>query len=197
MPTTITERHLEFTFGDAWNVLRYDNEDERADGKKTGHPFYRDQVSRLEGAKAVDFVGTHGGDTAYLVEVKDFRGYRIRNKRRITTNELATEIAQKVRDTLAGLVAAKRNHPAPGVLGSVAAMLMNPKRTIRIVLWLEDDLSHRNLMQWKAEQAVLTDKIKTRIGWFSSRVLVVDQGSCQQQPPDVQVRNLPGAGQGV
>lgn len=197
MPTTITERHLEFTFGDAWHVLRYDNEDEQADGRKTGHPFYRERVSRLKGTKAVDVVGTHGGETAYLVEVKDFRGFRAQNRRRITTNELATEIAQKVRDTLAGLVAAKRNHPAPGVLGSVAAMLTNPSRPVRIVLWLEDDAARGDARQWKAEQAVLADKIMTQIGWFSRRVLVVDQGSYQQQPPDIQARNLPSAGQGA
>ena len=173
MPTILVEKFVEFNFGDSWCVLRYDGTEETRDGRRVGHPFYREQVSRLAGTKAVDFVGVQA-DTGYLIEAKDFRGYRIQNRKRLATSDLAVEIAKKVRDPLAGLVAAKRNHPDPGVLGDVAAQ-GDPR-------------------QWKAEQALLADKIKSYMSWFSSRVLVVDQTTYQQHPSDLHARNLPGAG---
>ena len=58
----------------------------------------------------MDFVGLLDGahGDLYWIEVKDFRGYRIQNKRRLSEGELAIEVAQKVRDSIAGIIGAYR-----------------------------------------------------------------------------------------
>ncbi len=61
--------------------------------------FYRNRINVLAGgAKAVDFLAL-GNDELWLVEVKDYRVHP-----RTKPSALPQEIAEKVRDTLAGLV---------------------------------------------------------------------------------------------
>jgi hypothetical protein len=87
----VQEGNLRFGFPDDWAVVKYDESS-----------FYRDQIERCEGTKAVDIIAYSRGDM-FIIEVKDFRGYRIQNKERLTNSDLAIEIAQKVRDTMAGM----------------------------------------------------------------------------------------------
>ncbi len=192
MTTAIEEGQLRFEFGNSWSVERYDGQE--GSGNQRGHGFYRNSVSKLPETKAVDFVGisNHHGDSC-LIEVKDFRGYRIQNKKRLATDELAREVAFKVRDSAAGFVGAKRNYPHIGVLHSVADNLVNPEKDVRVVLWLEDDTAI-NDRSWKAELATLTDRIKSYRRWFTTKVLVVGLSTHANQPPDLVVTNLAGAG---
>ena len=71
------EGNQTFEFDAKWKVERYDGNDGATLG---GHTFYRKQVSRLPGTKAVDFVGILVGEGGCLMEVKDLRGHRIANK---------------------------------------------------------------------------------------------------------------------
>ena len=48
-----------------------------------------DSIPREEGTKAVDIIGLNKSPL-YIIEIKDFRGYRIQNKERIKNNELST-----------------------------------------------------------------------------------------------------------
>lgn len=182
MPKVFNEGHLRFTFQDAWQVEKYDD-----------HPFYRNRVSRLPETKAVDFVGHAPDALYYLIEVKDFRGYRIQNKYRLTTDELATEVAQKVRDSVAGVIGHKREHPAPGTLSTLAERLHQPATTIRVILWLEDDTAHDQRV-WRAQLLTITDRIKSYLNWLTTKIFVVSLSTHVDKPPALRVANLPGAG---
>lgn len=66
--------------------------------------FYRNQfISVAGGNKAVDFVCADGS-TVYLIEMKDYSQHP-----RVKPSELPEEIALKVRDTLAGILACASN----------------------------------------------------------------------------------------
>lgn len=93
MPVCLSEGRLKFHFPDNANVGRYDD-----------WSFYRNQFNKCcEGTKAIDFVFVEDGVT-WLIEVKDYR-----TQRRTKAINLASEVAIKVRDTLAGLAAAQCN----------------------------------------------------------------------------------------
>ena len=95
VPKTFDEEHLRFRFDDSWFVIKYDE-----------HRDYRERIERLDETKAVDFVAVQADSRLYLIEVKDFRGHRIENQERLRESELGIEVGQKVRDTIAGIVAA-------------------------------------------------------------------------------------------
>lgn len=185
MSSKFEEGNQQFEFDAKWKVERYDGRDGAA---AEGHAFYRAQVSRLPGTKAVDFVGILIGEGGHLVEVKDFRGYRIQNKKRLTSGELAIEVAQKVRDTVAGLVGAVRNETHPSVLTDAGLLLLKKSEPLRIVLWLEDDAAV-NQQAWAEELNTLTTRIQGYLRWLTSRVLVVSGSTYAHKPPGLKVTN--------
>jgi len=187
MSSQIDEGSLRFEFESQWRVARYDGDEKTA----PAHAFYRNQVSRLPGTKAVDVVGILAGEGGYIIEVKDFRGYRIQNKKRLSSGELAIEVAQKVRDTVAGLVGAVRNESNPSLLTEAGLLLVNKAKTIRILLWLEDD-AKVNKKEWAEELTTLTTRIQGYLRWLTSRVLVVSIATYALKPPGIKVTNVPG-----
>lgn len=93
----LIEGGLQFTFGSSCLAEKYDD-----------WSFFRNQFQNTcSGAKAVDFICVSNG-CCWLIEVKDYRQHP-----RTKPQELADEVAIKVRDTLAGLVAAKMNANNP------------------------------------------------------------------------------------
>jgi hypothetical protein len=200
---TFDEGKLRFEFGDGWSVSKYD-----------GESFYREHVEQLKGPAilktaggntvgevtvemgtlAVDFLGVAPDGCAHFIEVKDFRGYRTENKRRMKSGELAHEVARKVRDSLAGSVGAFRNATAPGALGAVATKLTTKSKPVFVILWLEDDLE-ADVRQWKQELDTLGTEIKRRLRWLTTQILVVSRSTHGARPPALTVTNLPGAGQ--
>ena len=87
---SITEQDLIFDFGSTWTPVKYDE-----------HADYRNKIAKFAKCCAVDFIALYA-NTFWFIEVKDFRGYRIENKSRIATGELAREVARKARDSIAG-----------------------------------------------------------------------------------------------
>lgn len=123
------EQALHFAFDDAWRVIKYDDE-----------PAYRAGIEKLDRTSAVDFVARHVADKRlFFIEVKDFRGYRIQNKERVSDGSLADEVAYKVRDTLAGMIGAQRCRPDEAIWRELVRALEHGKE-IRVILWLEEDL---------------------------------------------------------
>ena len=185
MPT-FDERHQRFTFDDRqWTVVKYDD-----------HRDYRQRIANLPDTKAVDFIGLYGGRDGilYWIEAKDFRGYRIQNKLRLSDGELATEVGQKIRDSISGIIGAYRTSGQWETWHPLVRALWRRNITIRVVLWLEEDHtagppgSRRNAAQ------VLSRLLRQRLGWLTPHVLVVSQafGGC---PDGLTVTDLPGAGQ--
>jgi hypothetical protein len=191
--THIDEGRLRFTFDDNWSVERYDGDGDVTDG---GHSFYRNQVSRLPDTKAVDFIGILELEGGYLIEVKDFRGYRIPNKRRLKSDELALEVAHKVRDTVAGLVGAWRNESNSTTLSNTGQLLFHKTKILRIVLWLEDDVSV-DRGTWRERLNTLTTRIQGYLGWLTRRVIVMSSSTYFNNPPGVRVSTIARLGPGA
>ena len=176
--TRLEEERLAFEFNDEWRVCKLDE-----------HRDYRRGIARIDHAKAVDFLGIFDGSMLYFAEVKDFRGYRIENKDRLSHQQLAMELAQKVKDSLACMIGAFHSSSEPEYWRSYVTLLCRDKSQIRIVLWLEEDLPKHPPLRRKAMASTRTKVFKQKLSWLTKRVLVC--GSVRQDLPGVTVVNLP------
>ena len=183
MSTVLVEENLEFTFDATWSVLKWD-----------GHDAYVNGVQCVEPCKAADFCGLRER-RLYFIEVKDFRGHRIENKRRLqgaSTEGLAHEVAQKVRDTVAGVVGARRIRQSEAETWEpLGRALGDMKFAVHVVLWFEEDFPRSPV-----ETQVLQDNIKKKLRWLTTHVIVCCARDARSVPPGVSVRNLAGAGLG-
>jgi hypothetical protein len=182
MSTILDEEYQRFEFGNRWQIFRYDS-------AESGYHAIRDSIPHT---KSTDFLGVFDGRECYVIEIKDFRGYRIRNKKRLTTGELAEEVSQKVRDTLAGVFAGCRANNLAGCWRDVERSLATPNCDVRIVLWLEDDAAV-NPLRWKQELSTQTQLIKRKLHWLRVKVFAVSQSTYNLCPPQLNVSNLAGA----
>ena len=179
MSTTLDEEYQRFTFDEGWVVFKYDS-------AGTGYFAIRDAMT---GTKACDFLGLWNNSAAYLIEVKDFRGFRIQNKPRLGKGELALEVAQKVRDTLAGIVAGCRRGDGNYAWSELRACLTSSQEEVFVVLCLEDDGS-----QDKAKLGVQAELIRQKLAWLRPKVRVVSQKVNPGKLQGLLVTNLPGVG---
>ncbi len=184
--TAFKEQKQRFDFDDQqWSVIKYDD-----------HPDYLQRIEKLPGSKGVDFIGLHkhGSDNLYWIEVKDFRGYRIANKKRLSAGELATEVGMKVRDSLAGVMAAYCSSSRWAEWRAFVRSMWQRRAPIRVLLWLEEDPMPGPAARRQNAAQVQTRLLKEKLKWFTTRVLVVSQrtGGC---PAGLSVTDLPGAGQ--
>ena len=115
--TDIRERSLVFSFSAACNALKYDD-----------WPFYQKRFQRISKTKAVDILCVTN-DAAWMIEVKDYREHD-----RSKCGTIEDEVAQKVRDTMAGLGAANANGDAGE--RDIASEALSRRRW-RVVLHLE------------------------------------------------------------
>lgn len=195
--TRFEEGYLAFEFGEKWRVLKLDE-----------HRDYRKQIGKLEETKAVDFIGIFENKELYFIEVKDFRGHRIENKDRFLKGKLpecqliegecqllkgelplSVEFAQKVRDSVASIIAAYRTSNEPDDWTPYATLLCNKKISIKIVLWLEHDLPPHLALRRKAMESVSANLFKPKLKWLTRHVFVYN--SKKFDLPDVKVNNLP------
>jgi hypothetical protein len=174
------EGRLEFIFDDAkWPVqIKYDDT-----------PSYRRMNRQLRETKAVDFIVGDAKERLFFIEIKDFRGYRIENKQRISSGELANEVALKVRDSLAGVIGAHRNPSVPDEWKDIVSSLTNRAKDVKVVLWLEED-GDRGSKKGTTDASMVAKVLKEKLGWLTSRVMVVSQRDVGLIP-GISVRNLP------
>lgn len=117
MPS-VTEDRLTFDFPATWSVSKFDE-----------WSFYRNQFQAIPGTKAIDILAVTD-DCCWMIEIKDYR-----HNRRQKQMHIAEEVAIKVRDSLAGLAAARVN-ANDNAERSTAAQALRRAR-IRVVLHLE------------------------------------------------------------
>ena len=159
--TTITEGRLTFTFPDQSTVDKYDD-----------WSFYRNQFnSAFGGTKAVDLIYI-AGSTTWLIEVKDYRV-----DRRTKAIDLCEEVAIKVRDTLAGLVAAQSN--ASQATEKDFAKKAIRARSIRVVLHLEQPRNPSKLFPSVIAPANAVLKLRQQLRGVDAHPKVVSQHSLQ------------------
>lgn len=117
--TEIEEGSLKFSFPDHCEATKYDT-----------WAFYRQKFQSVAGgSKAVDILCL-AQDASWLIEVKDYRQHP-----RTKPVNLGDEVANKVRDTLAGLAAASANASHEGEQAFAERALA--KQWWRIALHLE------------------------------------------------------------
>ena len=184
MPITINEKLLRFRFDDTWAVIKYDD-----------HRDYLERIRHLPETKGVDFVAVLDERLLYFIEAKDFRGHRIENRARVKDGELAIEVAQKVRDTIAGIVAA-HHRGSTEEWSRFIECLTNSVNPVRVLLWLEDDLPPGPRGRRHNQASVVTDRLKQHLSWLTPRVFVVGL-TVGAAPNGLTVTNLPGAGRSI
>ncbi len=187
MSQEIVEKQIKYVFGDSWRIFKYDE-----------HPFYTGRLVPLAGKVKKKTVSTTGIDLAgscgnrlFLVEIKDFAGFP-RERARITSGELALEIAIKVRDSIAGLIAGA-HHPnckPHKTWEAVADHLCNAPHAIQIILWLEVDmlppaLKHKQMMSTFGNQ--LKQNIRN---WLPASVFVLNLQTYESIIPDMEAFRL-------
>lgn len=152
----ITEGNLNFTFKQGTEASKYDD-----------WVFYRNQFnSAFGGTKAVDIICVDTR-TAWLIEIKDYRLHA-----RTKPQDLAAEVAQKVRDSIAGLVAAAAN--ANDQDEKILARKLLSKRSWRIVLHLEQPVKTSKLRPKAINPADVLNKLKNLLKTIDPHPLVVD-----------------------
>ena len=156
MPT-LMESDLTFCFPDDWQATKFD-----------GWSFYRNQFQQAcGGAKAIDLLAFAPDDGLWAIEVKDYRRHR-----RTKTIELSEEVACKVRDSLAALVAAKIN-ANDNDEQQLASRALTVKK-IRVVLHLEQPEKHSKLFPRAIDPAQIQQKLKQLIKAVDPHPLVLE-----------------------
>jgi len=150
--TTLTVDNFTFEFPDTWSVVKYDD-----------CKFYRKQFGQLQDVKGVDVLTI--GNELFIIEAKDFRNFRIQNKGRIANQELALEIAKKIRDTVAALYGAHR-HGNPDLAPYCHYLFKQSRRPIKVIFLLEEDRPPTPHKSAKKIRSDLLIKIKQGLGYL-------------------------------
>jgi len=137
--------------------------------------YYRRQISRIYGAKAIDLlIVERDASTAFFVEVKDFRPDPVTLERRIRTkpSELPDEVAAKVLDSLGGILAARTM--ATSDAENCPARIASKALKLRVVLHLEQAAGSR-LFPMIVDPATLQIKLRQVLKSVDPHAAVVSQ----------------------
>ncbi len=157
------EGRLTFEFPKGSVVSKYD-----------GWAFYHNQFGKaFGGTKAVDFVYVDERQT-WLIEVKDYRAYP-----RTKSDDIWKEVGLKVRDSLAGLVAARSNANDPQE--QTIARKALAKDELRVVLHLEQPTKHSKLFPRVIDPSKVLAKMKQLLRGVDAHPCVVDQHSLKPE----------------
>ncbi len=158
MPTIAVENLL-FEFPANWKASKFDD-----------WTFYKRQFQSVcGGTKAIDLIAVEPKFCCWVIEAKDYRRHR-----RTKTIDLAEEIALKVRDTLAALVAANANATADDERETAAAAIRCPR--LRVALHLEQPAKHSMLFPRAIDPAIVLQRLKQLVRAFDPHPLVVEMG---------------------
>ncbi|MBI5917090.1 MAG: hypothetical protein HY842_17090 [Bacteroidetes bacterium] len=167
---TLQESNLQFVFNDMhWeHLLKFDDETD-----------FKQAQEAVQGTKGVDFSGIFEKNTLVLIEVKNFRGYRIENKPRMVGGDdpLWLEIARKMRDAIAVIVGAARNYPHQATAwNAYLEVLRNKRKQLHLVLWLEQDapISKQQKYRSVADEEVFRRQLKRSLKWLTQKVDVAN-----------------------
>ena len=180
-PVDFQEGRQRFSFDERWSVAKYDQESPS-----------RTLQSAIPGSKAIDFCArTSPPDALFLIEVKDFRTHHGENRERLdgSTGVLAKEVAQKVRDSIAGIIGAARTNPDP-FWSRIGKACASPSVKLFIVLWMEVDSYGQTAQQMKPRLDVHLKKLKEQLRWSGSHVMLLNEQVWANDIPGMQVRSV-------
>lgn len=160
MSNEIQEGSLTFTFAAGAEARKYD-----------AWAFYRNQFQQgcFTDNKAVDLL-CELNRSAWLIEVKDYRLHA-----RTKAIDLADEVAIKVRDTLAGLVAASVGANDPDERAFARRMVRAQR--IRVVFHIEQPAKASRLRPRVIEPDKLKLKLRTILKAIDPHPIVTDKHS--------------------
>jgi hypothetical protein len=162
--TVLNVDGLYFTFPEEYSASKYDE-----------WSFYRKQFGRIgSGMKAVDLIAV-STDTAWVVEVKDYRAHR-----RTKPVDLAQEFANKVLHTLSALLPAKLNASEQSERDFAARVLASSH--LRLVLHLEQPAKHSKLFPRAIDPATIKQTLKQKLRAIDPHLLVVEMGDMRGLP---------------
>lgn len=174
----VAEGHLEFDFAASWCVVKYDE-----------HSQHVKRMQAME-SQAVDFCGSRQA-TVLLLEVKDFRGHRIENKEKLN-GPLAKTVAQKMRDSVSGIIGQQRLHAAaPSQPWTDCSAGLISAGDVLAVLFLQTDRNPPD--KRKALLSTELKLFKQCMRWSGMRVMVVDLDTYSPAIAGLTVKSLPGA----
>ena len=163
--TEIEEGDLKFTFPDHCEADKYDE-----------WSFYRNQFQSVAGgSKAVDIVCL-SGDTAWLIEIKDYRRHP-----RTKVIDIDDELARKVRDTLAGLAAASSNANIHDER-TLAERALQTRRW-RVALHLEQPNARSRLRPQPFDVANVLSKMGKKVKAVDAHPLILDREADRRDVP--------------
>ncbi len=150
-------------------------------------------VERMQAieSQAIDFCGSQRA-TVLLLEVKDFRGHKIENKEKLN-GPLARTVAQKMRDSVCGIVGQQRLNAATTCQPwADCSKGMIQVGDVLAVLFLQTDRNPPD--KRKALLSTELKLLKQAMRWSGMRVLVVDLDTYSSAITGLTVKSLPGAG---
>ncbi len=163
---SIKEKNITFIFPDGWKAVNYDGEK----NQDCSWRFFRNQFRKAfyGGVKGVDIVAFNSQDSVLcLIEIKD---YRYQNTPK--PSELPSKLFLKVRDTLAGLVAAQfaANDDDDKNFARNALKQMR----IRLVFHLEQPKKEGRLYRMVINPTSIERELKMHLKCVDPRLKVVD-----------------------
>lgn len=168
------EGRLRFLFQrPSWDAVKWDED-----------PAYLHGLQRHDG-KAVDIVATLDRRCLHLFEVKDPRGHWIAYRDRYPVEALAQIIADKVRDTLAGLLFGRDRHPGDHLLVHLKTLFDRDEK-VSVIFWLESFQLERPLA------TTLTGLIERKLQWLKPSVIVTSRALWPGMP-GLTVESMDGA----
>jgi hypothetical protein len=151
------ESGISFDFGKGWECIKFDEDN-----------AYKRVSNNLKHTKGVDFIGIYNRQLV-IIEVKNFSNYTfdVATKERLKYEgeKLMTEIAEKVRDSLACISAAARfstNNPA--FWKSINQLILDNSIKVKVVAWIEFDEGDRETKH--AQIHVWRDTLKRKLKWL-------------------------------
>lgn len=175
MTTDFVEHALEFSFGSRWNVIKYDE-----------HRHGHERFKRIQGTRGADFVGQLDGNSLFLIEVKDFR--RARQKDRTGAEEKIADVALKSKDTVAGVIGAYRTSPDPGPWQSFACSLADDTRTLKAV-FVCVEAPRSSPQEDKVRASVLTKILRRKLDVLVDHTMVVNLQTWAKVLEDVTIQD--------
>jgi len=134
---------LTFTFSAGWSADKYDD-----------WSFYRNQFGKMrDGIKAIDLLVLDPDNTAWFVEVRDYRRHP-----HTKPSELGDELSRKVFDTLAALLPAQVSANEEPERQMASAILRASR--LRVVLHLEQPAKHSRLRPRAINPADVAQKLR-------------------------------------
>lgn len=163
------ESGLIFRFNDQWEIYQLDKETD----------YLAKICKQIPGTKSIDFIGYNATEHILLfIEVKSFRGYgNHTNMQRLDGkhDDITTEVAQKVRDSLATIIGSARHSTNLPEIWKKYVTHINNNKSLKVIAWVELDVSIENLLaRAKINMHTRRNELRKRLTWLTSDVQIMN-----------------------